>query len=393
MNTPAKFARNGQEVGVYDLAELPGLLEQGIILATDHYWTSGMQSWVPVQDEITRISKAKRGKLIKALSITLAAATACVAAVLFLLKLQEDAKIAHKALEAEKAAQAEEQRIATEKADKVAVEAYENLKGQAINIAFMQKKFAFAGSKYSKISRFAPMIFSEDGYGIMIDRKKLAKNGGIISSNSPIIVVFVNELGNLHLESYYYGEKWVFHEAVESKNNKGFFKTPNAEFSDIIRKQSDGSVTERVSYSAEDSDRFIRSLVKSKEANPSVSFLDKNGANVGTIYLGTEYIAAIREAVALADLYKQVQEAKKLAIGAYRRKAKNGDAASLYMLAGLTNDEKERMLLLKSSSDLGYWRAMNEYAKEIEDESPKLSEQLKAKASLLEKEEESKSPK
>ena len=45
------IARQGKIIGIYKTQDIPGLLSSGEIIATDHWWQSGMKDWKMIGDE------------------------------------------------------------------------------------------------------------------------------------------------------------------------------------------------------------------------------------------------------------------------------------------------------------------------------------------------------
>jgi hypothetical protein len=394
----AKFSRNGNIIGEYNLNDLESLIQQGIIMPSDYYWTDEMTQWELVQSLVTKYKNSKLKKIV----LWVGASVLIILITIFLVsavnKAQEakQREIAAK-LEMQKQAAlvaAQEAKQARIKADDRIIQEYESAKNTAWRMSWgsWMNKFQQKSQKYSKVSKFYPMIlFSKENWGIQIDDKKLSTNGGSCHPGSLAIIVTVDELGQLELCSAYRGEgKWIFHEAVESRNSEGYFRTPTAKFSDIIREQTEFSLVEQVGYDFEASDQFLRQLIKSKDANPVINFLDKNGRTVGTLYMGTEYIEAIRDTVKLADAYKAVENLLPPASGALRRRAEDGDAKSAYLFSFIVSDKNESLMWLKASSDKQYPDGMDSYANKIKDDNPKLAEELKAKAAELRKKDTSK---
>jgi hypothetical protein len=388
----AKFSRNGNIIGEYNLNDLTSLIQQGVILTSDYYWTKEMTQWESVQSLVTKYKNSKLRKIVLWFGGSVLIILVTIFLVSAVIKAQEAKQreiTAKLEIQKQAAIEAKQTRI---KEDDRTIEEYESALYLTYEMKY-GKNFGELYQKYSKVEKYIPTILIENRYNssIKIDGEKLSANGGSCFPGTLALIVTVDEHGQLELCSAYRGEdKWIFHEAVESHNSEGYFKTPTAKFSDIIREQTEFSLVEKVGYDYESSDRFLRELIQSKDTNPTINFLDKNGRTVGSLYLGTEYIKAIRDTVKLADAFKAVGNLLAPATAALRRRAEEGDAKSAYLFWSVLTDENERLKWLKASSDKQYPDAMDSYANKIKDNNPKLAEELKAKAAELRKKDTSK---
>jgi len=384
MPTPSRFARNGQVIGLHDLDELEALVKAGILQREDYYWNETTTDWKPVGMEL---EKRKRTRLKKAVKI--AGASLVVLAALGFgyssYTTAQEAK-AREALAREIRLReaAEEARIMQLKNDKATVARFYETKTATEQL--ISSKFTKHFNKYSKVQTYFPNVFLGKYNEATIDHGRLANQGGMKFSKSPAIIFFVSENGRLEMYSSYYGDKWLFHVAVESRNEKGHFKTPQASPSNITRKTDDDSVSERIAFDYETSERFLRELAKSKEANPQLDFLDKDGEAVGMFFkMGTDYIAAVKDTVTLADSFNSLEILKGEAINALSRQAEAGDAEAQYRLSKLITDQDAQLKWLKASSEKEFWPALLDYADAIKEENPKLSEELRKKGHELAK--------
>ena len=384
MKTPAKFAKNGEEIGEYDLDDLEVLIERGIVGPDDHYWREGMSEWEPVQKEISARRRLKQFKLLKLTGLGAFAMAMVAGGYLLVAQILETKRKEQEANTLALRKASEEAKLAQSKEDKRTISRFDAA-GRALD-EHIKNDFSPHFNKYSKAKTYFPKIF--DGrYGeATIDHKKLAIEGGSSYSKTAAIIFFVSDNGLMELHSSYYGDKWLFHVAIESSNDKGYFKTPNADPNRITRKTDDGDVSERLSFDAETSETFLRALARSKQENPRLSFLDRNGETVGmSLTMGTKYIDAVRDTVKLADEFRELASLKQAAISAYLRQASDGAPEAQYSLSKMLTDELQCAKWLKASAAQDYWPAVLDYAESIKESDPKLSAELTEKGYELAK--------
>lgn len=385
MKNPAIFARNGKQIGQFDLDSLEVLIKDAIISPDDHYWKEGMMGWKSVNEELATRKRLRRIKAFKIAGISVVVLAGLFGAYATVGMIQESNRkrqeelATSQRLAAERGRLAEEQaRLAEVKADKETIARYHELQNSIDTD--IRNNFAPHYNKYSSAKTYFPKIFAGSYGQATIDHDKLAADGGTKFRSSAAIIFFVSDNGRMELHTSYYYDKWIFHVAVESSNDKGFFKTPNADPSNIIRKTDDGSVNERLSFDSETSAKFLRSLARSKDENPKLDFLDKNGEAVGLYFkMGTKYISAVRDTVRLADKFTELSKFKESAVSAYRRQATAGHAEAQYALFEMVDDPEESSRWLKASAAQEYWPALLAYAKNIKETDPQRSAELNKK--------------
>jgi hypothetical protein len=391
MKNPANFARNGQQIGQFDLDDLEVLIKEAVISPGDHYWQEGMMGWKSVNEELVTRKRLRRVKAFKigGISIVVLAGLFGTYATVEMIqesnrKRQEELATSQR-LAAERARVAEAKaRLAEAKEDKETIARYHELQNSIDTD--IRNNFAPHYNKYSSVKTYFPKIFAGSYGQATIDQDKLVADGGTKFRNSAAIIFFVSDNGKMELLTSYYNDKWIFHVAVESSNDKGFFKTPNADPDKIIRKTDDGSVSERLVFDSETSAKFLRSLARSKDENPQLNFLDQNGETVGLyLRMGTKYISAVRDTIRLADKFIELSKFKESALSAYRRQAAAGDAEAQYGLSELVDDPEESARWLKASAAQDYWPAVLEYAKSIKETDPQRSAELNKKGLELAK--------
>jgi len=49
-----KVARGGKVIGEFEAKEIPWRVQQGVLMETDYYWTTGMSDWKPLTELIQK---------------------------------------------------------------------------------------------------------------------------------------------------------------------------------------------------------------------------------------------------------------------------------------------------------------------------------------------------
>ena len=52
-----RVARAGKVLGEFEAKEIPWRIEQGVLLASDYYWTEGMKDWKPLSELLQKPTK------------------------------------------------------------------------------------------------------------------------------------------------------------------------------------------------------------------------------------------------------------------------------------------------------------------------------------------------
>ena len=391
MNNPANFARNGQQIGQFDLDDLEVLIKDAVISPDDHYWQEGMKGWKSVKEELATRKRLRRVKAFKIAGISVLVLAGIFGTYATVEMIQESNRKRQEELATSQRLTAERARLAAEKAkidqeneDKKTVARYQE--SQKYVDELIRNEFSPYPNKYSSVKTYFHNIFKGSHGQASVSHDKLASEGGSRYSKSPAIIFFVSDDGNTEMHTTYYGDNWIFHVAVESSNDKGYFKTPNATPANITRNTDGGSVSERLAFSSKVSANFLSALAESKAKNPKLEFLDKNGEPAGLfLTMGTSYIAALRATVRLANEFGSLTELKGLATSAYRRQAIRGDAEAQYAISQLTIGSEESSRWLKASAAQDYWPAVLEYAKSIKETDPQRSAELNKKGLELAK--------
>lgn len=380
----AKIARAGKEIGVYDLKDIPTMVEQGVILPDDHYWHDGLSGWKLVQVEIDRQARETRNKIIKITSAILGLIALFIGASIVISDIKEKNRIKEEAQRAAEAIRQQELKVAQEKANLARIQNDDHtikvyLESKKYLESALNSSFTSIFDKYGTGKTYFHNIFKGEYSQPTINRSRLTDSRAE-AKYSPAIIFFVTDKGTIELHSSYYGEKWIFHVAIESRNENGFFRTPPANANNIKRKVDDGDVEEKLAFNSQESLKFLRSLCSLKNGTPRLSFLDKDGQEVGFgLQMNDAYWKAAKESLLLADAFKGVTELKELALEALQRRASEGHAPSQYNLFLLTDGSPSSLEWLKKSAENNYRPAALHYAERIAQSNPSLAATLRSR--------------
>lgn len=383
-----KVARDGQVNGEFQIEDLNSLLASGTIRTTDDYWMPGMEKWKRISELVEELDLRKRQQLVRRLKFAafgVFLAGAVTAAIITVYNAKQEQSLRSQAEHA--AAQSAEAAgiKLTEKEDLEIMSLFDKAKTAASEIErssfteLYQKRYQDRPEPEKLL--FHNIFKDKDvGWTPAFDSKVLSKEGGMIFDKRAWLIPFVTKKGELQLSCFYFGDNWLFMESVESDNSKGYFSTPNAKHENISRKQEDGAVSEQMSFVPDASNKFFRSLIKSKSPNPRIGFRDKNGEVVCFMNIGSSYFSAIKKSVELADAFIEVERLRPRALIALTRKANAGDKDAQFRLSYESEDKAEQLKWEMAAAKQNHTTAMRNRAYHIQDTDPKLAEELNRRA-------------
>jgi hypothetical protein len=282
-----EVARQGNPLGVHELAEIAQLLAQGSLRWSDDCWTEGMEGWCKLSDLKDPIEAAAAGSpvptrsrrpLLRAGVVTCVALAVGVAAYCLSGGTEEGSAVGPSA---PKAPRASPLHTPQQKALRVALSETQQQIHELVAGAFVENRGEGSG-QVTYIHRFYV------GVGNRIPLR-----------------VYVDASGRRHLHTYYRGKTWLFHNQLRFVIGKQTWETAALPAYKAKRElEDDNQVTESCHFLADNDTLLVDRLASAAQAPIQMQLL---GRKPVTLTLSFETKQALQQSAELAALLTKRQ--------------------------------------------------------------------------------------